>query len=65
LQLVPASVIALRAATGSRAPAEVIGPTILASLCGVTVAVLAAKVLARVLPPPAAAAPAPPPEHAP
>ena len=31
VQLVPASVIALRAAAGSRAPAEIIGATLLAS----------------------------------
>jgi spore maturation protein A len=47
LQLVPATVIALRAGTGSRAPAEIIGATLLASACGVTVAVLAAKGLQR------------------
>jgi spore maturation protein A len=47
VQLVPATVIALRAAAGSRAPGEIIGPTLLASLCGVVVAVLVASVLAR------------------
>jgi spore maturation protein A len=46
VQLVPATVIALRAAAGSRAPAEIIGPTLLASLCGVVVAVIAARLLA-------------------
>ncbi len=50
LQLIPASVIALRAAAGSRAPAEIIGATIVASLCGVTVAVLATKLLRRAFP---------------
>jgi spore maturation protein A len=50
LQLIPASVIALRAAAGSRAPAEIIGATIVASLCGVTVAALAAKLLRRAFP---------------
>jgi spore maturation protein A len=53
VQLVPASVLALRAAAGSRAPAEIIGPTLLASACGVVVAVVASKALARVFPPPA------------
>jgi spore maturation protein A len=53
VQLVPASVIALRAAAGSRAPGEIIGATILASLCGAAAAVLAAKLLARLFPPPA------------
>ncbi len=47
VQLVPATVIALRAAAGSRAPAEIIGPTLLASACGVVVAVLVAWLLAR------------------
>jgi spore maturation protein A len=50
VQLVPATVIALRAAAGSAAPAEVLGPTLVASLCGVTVAVTAAKLLARIWP---------------
>jgi spore maturation protein A len=50
VQLVPATVIALRATAGSQAPGEIIGPTLLASLCGVVVAVLAARLLARVLP---------------
>jgi spore maturation protein A len=49
LQLVPATVIALRTAAGSRAPAEVVGATLLASACGVTVAIVAAKLLSRLL----------------
>jgi spore maturation protein A len=53
LQLVPASVIALRVAAGSRAPGEIIGATLLASACAVVVAVAAAKLLARLYPPPA------------
>ncbi len=61
VQLIPASVIALRVAAGSRAPGEIIGATILASLCGAIAAVVAAKLLARAFPapPPAAAAQAP------
>jgi spore maturation protein A len=55
LQLIPASVIALRAAAGSRAPGEIIGATILASLCGAVAAVVAAKLLARVFPAPSRA----------
>ncbi len=47
VQLVPATVIALRVSAGSRAPAEIIGPTLLASLCGVVVAIAAARLLAR------------------
>jgi spore maturation protein A len=54
LQLVPATVIALRASAGSRAPGEIIAPTILASLCGVAVAIAASRLLARLFPPPRA-----------
>jgi spore maturation protein A len=50
LQLIPATVIALRAAAGSRAPAEIIGATIVASLCGVVAAALAATLLRRAFP---------------
>jgi spore maturation protein A len=50
LQLVPATVIALRAAAGSRAPAEILGATLLASACGLVVAVLTATGLARLRP---------------
>lgn len=57
LQLVPATVIALRAAAGSTAPGEIIGATILASACGVLVAIAAAKLLGRLFPPPAAGGP--------
>lgn len=57
VQLIPASVIALRAAAGSRAPGEIIGATLLASLCGATAAIAAAKLLQRVVPAPPPAAP--------
>jgi spore maturation protein A len=50
VQLVPASVIALRVAAGSRAPAEILGATMLASVCGATAAIVAAKLLARASP---------------
>jgi spore maturation protein A len=53
VQLVPVSVLTLRTAAGSRAPHEIVGATILASACGVVVAVLAAKLLARAFPAPA------------
>ncbi len=53
LQLVPATVIGLRAAAGARNPAEVIGPTLVATACAATAAVLAAKLLARAFPRPA------------
>ncbi len=50
VQLIPATVITLRAGAGSRAPHEIIGATLLASLCGATVAIVAAKLLARLFP---------------
>ncbi len=52
VQLIPSTVIALRVAAGSRAAGEIIGPTILASACGVAVAIAAAKLLGRLYPPP-------------
>ncbi len=39
LNLVPASVIALRVAAGSRAPADIVGPTILATTVAMVVAI--------------------------
>jgi spore maturation protein A len=59
VQLIPATVIALRTAAGSRAPGEIIGATFLASACGATAAVVAAKLLRRFFPAPAS--PPPPP----
>jgi spore maturation protein A len=50
LQLLPATVIGLRAAAGSRAPGDVIGPTLLATACAAVTAVTAAKLLARLVP---------------
>ncbi|HEY6005425.1 MAG TPA: nucleoside recognition domain-containing protein [Anaeromyxobacter sp.] len=59
VQLIPATVIALRTAAGSRAPGEIIGATLLASACAATAAVVAAKLLRRFFPapPPAPAEP--------
>ncbi|HZY04855.1 MAG TPA: nucleoside recognition domain-containing protein [Anaeromyxobacteraceae bacterium] len=54
VQIIPASVIALRAAAGARQPADVIGPTLLATSCALLAAVAAAKVLGRLLPAPPA-----------
>src|SRR5438132_4422593 len=48
LQLVPTTVIALRASARSSDPAEVLLPTLLATVCALTVAILAAKLLERV-----------------
>ncbi len=52
VQLIPATVITLRAAAGSRAPQEIIGATIVASLCGAAVAIASAKLLGRLFPAP-------------
>jgi spore maturation protein A len=52
VQLIPASVIALRVAAGSKAPTEIIGATIVASGCGLVAAVAAARLLAGFFPPP-------------
>ncbi len=52
LQIVPASVIALRASAGARQPGDIIGSTLLATLCATTAAIVAAKLLARFLDPP-------------
>ncbi len=64
VQLIPASVIALRVSAGARAPGEIIGATLLASLCAAATAVAAAKLLGRAFPPPAPAGPRPDPERA-
>jgi spore maturation protein A len=53
VQLIPASVIALRVAAGSRAPGEIIGATLFASVCGAAAAVATSKLLARLSPAPA------------
>ena len=52
VQLIPVSVLTLRTAAGSRSPHEIVGATILASACGVVVAVLAARLLGRLFPAP-------------
>ncbi len=59
VQLIPATVIALRTSAGSRAPGEIIGATILASACGAAAAILAAKLLRHVAPRPDGRPPAP------
>jgi spore maturation protein A len=46
LQIIPATVIAMRAAAGARQPADVLGATLLASACATVTAVVAAKLLA-------------------
>jgi spore maturation protein A len=55
IQLVPATVIALRAAAGARNPGDVIGPTIVATVCAAATAVVSARLLARLFRAPAEA----------
>ena len=52
VQLVPATVIALRAAAGARQPADVLGATLIASLCATAVALAAARLLRHLYPRP-------------
>src|SRR5512136_3002696 len=54
VQLVPATVIALRAAAGARQPADVLGATLVASACATVAAVASAKLLRRAFPAPPA-----------
>jgi spore maturation protein SpmA len=50
LQLVPTTVIALRAAAHSKDPAEILLPTLVATACALTVAILVAKLAERARP---------------
>ncbi len=50
LQLLPATVLGLRAAAGARNPGDVIGPTLLATSCAALTAVVSAKLLRRFFP---------------
>jgi len=59
VQVVPASVIALRAAAGARQPADILGATLLASLCATAVAIASARLLRHLHPLPAPPAPLP------
>jgi spore maturation protein A len=47
VQLVPATVIALRAAGGAERPTDIVGPTLLATIVSTAVGIAAAKLLAR------------------
>jgi spore maturation protein A len=47
VQLIPTTVIALRAAAGAPRPSDIVGATLLATIVATTVGVLAAKLLAR------------------
>jgi spore maturation protein SpmB len=48
VQLVPATVIALRASAHAKDPSEIVGPTLLATLCAMTAALVAARLLRRI-----------------
>ena len=48
LQLVPTTVIALRVAAKSTDPAGILLPTLMATVCALTVGILAARLLERV-----------------
>jgi spore maturation protein A len=48
IQLVPTTVIALRAAAHSKEPAETLLPTLVASACALTAGIVAAKLLEKV-----------------
>ena len=48
LQLVPTTVIALRVAAKSTNPAEILLPTLMATVCALTVAIVAARLFERV-----------------
>jgi len=51
IQLIPASVIALRAAAGARQPADILGATLLASTCATVAAIASAWALRRLFRP--------------
>ena len=57
IQLIPASVIALRAASGARQPVDVLGATLLASSCATVAAIASAWALRRLFPAPPPAGP--------
>jgi spore maturation protein A len=57
VQLVPASVIALRAAAGAGQPADILAATLLASTCATVAAIASARLLRRLFPAPAPGAP--------
>ena len=61
ITLIPTSVIALRAASGSRDAAGILGPTLFATVIAMVVAVLAVRALRPLFPLPAKAAPPPAP----
>jgi len=56
IQFIPATIIAVLAAAGSKNPTAIISTTLIATLCGAVAAVSTAKILQRFFPMPAAAA---------
>ena len=57
VQLIPASMIGVLAATGSTNPTVIIAPTIVATFLGTVAAIIAARLLQRFYPQPSAAVP--------
>ncbi len=47
VQLIPATVIAMRSSAGSANPSEIVGTTLIATICSTTVGIILAKVLQR------------------
>ncbi|MFU0800597.1 MAG: nucleoside recognition protein [Xylanivirga thermophila] len=47
VQLIPATVVALRTAAGSQNPAEIVGTALIATLCSTIVGIISAKILSR------------------
>jgi spore maturation protein A len=60
IQFIPATIIAVLAAAGSRNPTSIIPTTLIATACGTTAAVVSAKLLQRLFS--AAGSPGPPPQ---
>jgi len=58
IQFIPATIIGVLAAAGSKQPTAIIPTTIIATLCGAVAAVTSAKILQRFFPKPVPAAPA-------
>jgi spore maturation protein A len=59
IQIIPASVIALRAASGAHQPADILGATLIASTFAAIAAVAASRLLRRFFPAPAPRSPPP------
>ncbi len=47
VQLIPATIIAIRSSAGSSNPSEIVGTTLIATICSTVTAIISAKVLRR------------------